>query len=240
MSFSSKVKEELTNKPPKSRHCKLAMLAGLSGEYKTADLSKECCRRAFIKGAFLAGGSVSDPDKSYHFEIAVPTKEHAEFLAGVIKKCGPNAKIGKRKDNYIVYIKDGEGIAELLNVMEAHVALMDIENVRILKDVRNSVNRQVNCDIANTRKTVGAAHRQIECIEYIKEHAAPDFLSPELAEMAAVRLENPEASLYELGQMLSIPLGKSGVNHRLAKLCEIAGDLRGRIEPSPETQGGMK
>ena len=117
---------------------------------------------------------------------------------------------------------------------------IDIENVRILKDVRNSVNRQVNCDIANIRKTVGAAHRQIECIEYIKEHAGLEFLSPELAEMAAVRLENPEAPLHELGQMLSIPLGKSGVNHRLAKLCEIAGDLRGRLEPSPETQGGMK
>ena len=236
MSFSSKVKEELTAKPPKSRHCKLAMLAGLSGEYESADLSKDCCRRAFIKGAFLAAGSVSDPDKSYHFEISANTREYAQFLASVIKKCGVEAKVSRRKENFIVYLKDGDGIADMLNIMEAHVALMDIENVRIVKEVRNSVNRQVNCDIANTRKTIGAAQRQIDSINYIKEHAGLDTLSAELAEMAEVRLENPDAPLHELGQMLTVPIGKSGVNHRLAKLCEIAGDLKGRELKPCETK----
>ena len=233
MSFSSKVKEELTNKPPRSRHCKLAMLAGLDGEYRTADLSRECCRRAFVKGAFLAAGSVSDPGRSYHLEISVPSREYAEFLASVIKKMGPVARISKRKENYIVYIKDSDDIADMLNIMEAHVALMDVENVRIVKEVRNSVNRQVNCDIANTRKTIGAAKRQIESILYIKEHAGLDTLTPELAEMAEVRLENPDLPLNELGQMLSVPIGKSGANHRLAKLCEIAEGLRGKAEIPP-------
>ncbi len=240
MSFSSKVKEELTNKPPKSRHCKLAMLAGLSGEYKTADLSKDCCRRAFIKGTFLNSGSVSDPDKSYHFEIAVPDEAYARFLQQVIEKEGVQAKLGHRKDYFLVYVKDGDSISDMLNIMEAHVALMDIENVRIVKEVRNSVNRQVNCDMANTKKTISAATKQIESIKYINEHAEPDLLSPELEEMARVRLENPDATLAELGQMLETPIGKSGVNHRLAKIMCIAEDLKGRADNSVRIKGGKK
>jgi len=226
MSFAGRIKEEISEKTPKSRHCKLALLAGLSGEYKDADLSKDCCKRAFLKGAFLASGSVSDPNKAYHFEIVVATKEYAEWLVAFIRGLGVETKISRRKENFLVYVKDGSSISDLLNIIEAHVAMMDFENVRIVKEVRNSVNRQVNCDIANNGKTIAAAKRQIEDIKYINEKIGLNSLKPELAELARIRLENPDVPLKDLGQMLSTRIGKSGVNHRLVKLCEIAEGLR--------------
>ena len=127
----------------------------------------------------------------------------------------------------MVYIKEGSGIVDILNVMEAHIALMELENVRILKEVRNSVNRKVNCETANLNKTISAAVKQIEDIEYIRDNYGLSKLSESLEEMARLRLDNPDASLKELGDMLSPPVGKSGVNHRLRKICEIAEDLRG-------------
>ncbi len=226
MSFSSRIKDEVSEKAPKSRHCKLALLAGLSGDYKEADIARDCCRKAYLKGAFLASGSVSDPNKAYHFEIVVSSREYADWLSAFIKKLGVETKVSKRKENYLVYVKDGSGISDLLNIMEAHVAMMDFENVRIVKEVRNSVNRQVNCDIANNGKVIAAAKRQIEDIQYISEKLGLDSLKPELAELARIRLENPETSLNDLGKLLTQPIGKSGVNHRLAKLCEIAEGLR--------------
>lgn len=136
------------------------------------------------------------------------------------------AKVTRRKKNQIVYIKEGAQIVDALNVMEAHVALMNFENIRILKDMRNSVNRQVNCETANLNKTVSAAVKQIEDIQYIKATIGFDQLPEGLTEIAVLRLEQPEATLKELGQMLSPSVGKSGVNHRLRKLSLIAEELR--------------
>ncbi|MBO5281608.1 MAG: DNA-binding protein WhiA, partial [Lachnospiraceae bacterium] len=137
-----------------------------------------------------------------------------------------------RKKYYVVYIKEGEGIVDLLNVMGAHVSLMNLENLRILKEMRNSINRRVNCETANITKTVNAAGRQIEDILYLREHYGLKKLSPGLREMAEVRLEYPDAPLKELGEYLDPPVGKSGVNHRLRKLSELAEQLRGEVPQS--------
>lgn len=185
-----------------------------------------CCKRAFIRGAFLASGSMSDPSKTYHFEIVTPVMAKARQLQDIINFFDMDAKIVVRKKHYVVYVKEGAQIVDLLNIMEAHVSLMELENVRILKEMRNSVNRQVNCETANINKTVTAATKQIDDIEYIKNTIGLAELSEGLEEVARLRLEQPEASLKELGAFLSPPLGKSGVNHRLRKISEIADNLR--------------
>lgn len=185
-----------------------------------------CCRRAFIRGAFLSAGSMSDPEKSYHLEIVCPTQEKAGQLMEIINSFEIDAKIVQRKKNYVVYVKEGAQIVDMLNIMEAHVALMNLENVRILKEMRNSVNRQVNCETANINKTVNAAVKQVQDINYIQETIGLDSLPENLQEIAEVRLRYPEAPLKELGTFLEPEVGKSGVNHRLRKICEIAEDIR--------------
>lgn len=187
-----------------------------------------CCRRAFIRGAFLASGSISDPEKFYHFEIVCATQPKAEQLRELIATFDIEAKIVRRKKYYVVYIKEGSQIVDILNVMEAPVALMELENIRIVKEMRNSVNRQVNCETANINKTVSAAVKQMDDIRYIQAVIGLDGLPDNLREMALVRLERPDATLKELGEALNPPVGKSGVNHRLRKLGILADDLRER------------
>lgn len=190
-------------------------------------VQQTCCKRAFLRGAFLAGGSISDPNKSYHFEIVCRTIDQAEQLRDIIGSFGLDAKIVARKKYQVVYLKEGAQIVDILNIMEAHVALMNLENVRILKEMRNSVNRKVNCETANISKTVNAAVKQLRDIEYIRETAGISSLPDNLREMALLRLEYPDAPLAELGTYLNPPVGKSGVNHRLRKISEIAEGLRG-------------
>ena len=187
-----------------------------------------CCKRVFIRGLFLACGSVADPARGYHLEMALGSMGKAREVIRLLQVFEIEAKVVERKKNYIVYVKEGARIVDLLNVMGAHVALMDFENVRILKEVRNSVNRQVNCETANIKKTVSAAARQIEDIQYIRDTSGFGTLPKGLAEIAIIRLEHAEVSLKELGGMLDPPIGKSGVNHRLRKLSEIAEEMRRR------------
>lgn len=189
-------------------------------------VQKSCCRRAFIRGAFLCAGSISNPEKSYHFEIVCVSLERAQQLCELIATFGPDAKIVQRKKHYIVYIKEGSQIVDMLNIMEAHVSLMDLENIRIVRDVRNSVNRKVNCEAANINKTVNAAVRQMEDIRYLESVRRLETLPDGLADIAMLRLANPDASLKELGEMLVPPVGKSGVNHRLRKLSQLAEKIR--------------
>ena len=193
-------------------------------------IANSCCKRAFIRGAFLAAGSISAPEKFYHYEIVCSCEEKAEQVRQVISDFGIEAKIVLRKKYFVVYIKEGSQIVDILNVMEAPKALMELENVRILKEMRNSVNRQVNCETANINKTVAAAVKQMEDIKYISDTIGLENLPKNLAEIAKVRLENPEAPLKELGTYLQNPVGKSGVNHRLRKLSEMAEELRGNKE----------
>ena len=165
-------------------------------------------------------------DRNYHFEIACISSEKAAQIKELFEFFGLEAKIVLRKKYYVVYLKEGAMISDTLNIMEAHIALMKFENVRILKDVRNSVNRRVNCEAANINKTVSAARKQIEDIEYIKNTVGLERLSENLRDIAYARLEEPDATLKELGEKLSSPVGKSGVNHRLRKLSQIAQDIR--------------
>lgn len=189
-------------------------------------IQNTCCKRAFVRGAFLACGSMSDPEKTYHFEIIMTSDKKAEQIKETIRFFDIDAKVVIRKKYYVVYVKDGSQIVDVLNVMEAHKALMDLENVRILKEMRNSVNRKVNCETANINKTVAAASKQLDDILYIEQTVGFSELTPGLEEIARLRIEQPDASLKELGDMLSKPIGKSGVNHRLRKLSEIAEQLR--------------
>lgn len=185
-----------------------------------------CCMRAFLRGAFLAAGSMSDPEKSYHFEIVCATQEKAQQLQAMMMNFNVDPKIVLRKKTYVVYLKEGSQIVDMLNVMEAHISLMELENVRILKEMRNSVNRIVNCETANINKTVSASVKQVEDIKYIRDTIGLDELTESLREMALVRLAHPQATLKELGTLLASPVGKSGVNHRLRKLGEIADRAR--------------
>ena len=156
------------------------------------------------------------------------SREKAGQIQRIMQCFKLDAKIVTRKKSFVVYLKEGNQIVDVLNIMEAHVALMDLENVRILKEMRNSVNRQVNCETANINKTVSAAVKQIEDIRYIQETKGLDKLPEGLKDMALTRLTYPEASLKELGNLVTPPIGKSGVNHRLRKLNEIAEELRAR------------
>ncbi|MFQ6818614.1 MAG: DNA-binding protein WhiA [Blautia sp.] len=185
-----------------------------------------CCKRAFIRGAFLASGSISDPEKGYHFEIVCPDERKAGQLQELIRSFGIDAKVVVRKKSHVVYVKEGAQIVDILAVMEANVALMNLENIRILKEMRNTVNRKVNCEMANINKTVSAAVKQIEDIKLIEEKKGFQSLNDGLAEIAELRLQYPEATLKELGMMLNPQVGKSGVNHRLRKLSAIADELR--------------
>lgn len=189
-------------------------------------IKNSCCARAWLRGAFLSVGSMSDPRKSYHLEFVCDEKEQALQLREVLSEFQIEARIIGRKKYQVVYLKEGAGIVDLLNVMGAHVSLMELENMRILKEMRNSINRRVNCETANISKTVTAAGRQIEDILLIRDRYGFENLPDNLRQMAEVRLEYPDAALKELGGYLEPVVGKSGVNHRLRRLSEIADKIR--------------
>ena len=187
---------------------------------------RDCCKRAYIRGAFLCAGSISDPTRGYHLEIVCPCEEIGLQLQEIIRSFHIDAKIVLRKKSYVLYVKEGAQIVDMLAVMEANVALMDFENIRILKEMRNTINRKVNCETANINKTVNAAVKQSDDIRLIEAKMGLESLDEGLEEIARLRLQYPEATLKELGLMLNPQVGKSGVNHRLRKLSMIADDLR--------------
>ena len=189
-------------------------------------ISSRCCKRAYLRGAFLGAGSVSDPQKAYHLEFVTTNEEHSEDLKNLINEFELGAKIIQRKQSYVVYLKEGDQIVDLLNIMGAYSALLNLENIRIYKQVRNNVNRIVNCETANLSKIVNASVRQIENIEYIQKTEGFRILPKGLREIAELRLQYQDASLKELGDMLTPPVGKSGVNHRLRKIDKIAEKLK--------------
>ena len=188
-------------------------------------VKNSCCRRAFLRGAFLCVGSMSDPVKGYHLELVTDNERKAFQMQHLIREFELDAKIIRRKKYFVVYLKEGSNIVDFLNICEAHVSLMQFENERIVKEMRNSINRRVNCETANISKTVNAAAKQISDIEKIRDTIGFSNLPQNLREMAIVRMEYPDASLKELGGYLVPPVGKSGVNHRLRKLTEIADEI---------------
>lgn len=313
MSYSAKVRDELTRKPPAARHCRIAELAALisclgqvacyrdsagktsynlmlatenfysanaadylirkisgtcaqcmvrgSGrgklyvlDLKDRETSKKllmavkliesndnirenlviddvvmvntCCKKAYVRGLFLAAGSVTDPSKGYHLEINMGSKVKADQLIRLLKSFDIKARSVMRKGSEVVYLKESESICDFLNMIGAHVAMMEFENIRILKDMRNSINRQVNCETANIGKTVSAASRQVEDIMLIRDTIGFGSLDEGLLKIAVLRLENEDMPLKDLGLLLDPPLGKSGVNHRLRRLSAIADKIR--------------
>lgn len=189
---------------------------------------KNCCARAFLRGAFISSGSVSNPDKFYHFEIPCKSSYTAEGTEAAMHSLGLSARTTLRQNNYVVYLKEIEQIADAIGLMGARKAYLELENHKIVREMRGNVNRRVNCETANINKTAMAAARQIEDIIYIKEHMSLSSLPNGLDEIAQIRLKYPEATLSELGSYLEPPIGKSGVNHRLRKLSSIAGAMRSR------------
>jgi DNA-binding protein WhiA len=190
-------------------------------------VKKQCCKKAYLRGVFLGGGSVTNPEDTYHLEIFTSNQAHGMAITRLINSFGLTAKISKRKNLYVVYLKDSDQIVDLLNIMGAHSALLSFENTRVIKGMRNQVNRLVNCETANLNKTVNTAVRQIESIKTIQSTIGLDKLPDGLKEIAELRLAYPDKSLKELGEIIIPQLGKSGINHRLRKLEEIADKLKG-------------
>ena len=191
-------------------------------------LTKDCCKRAYLRGAFLAGGSVNNPEtSSYHLEIANVYEEHNDSLCALMNQFDLRAKVIERRNGYITYVKEAEKITEFLSLTGAHRALFKFEDVRIIRDMRNSVNRLVNCETANLNKTIGAAFRQVESIKVIDRLVGLDTLPEKLQEIATLRVEHQDASLKELGELVQgANISKSGVNHRLKKIDKIAEQLK--------------
>lgn len=183
---------------------------------------KELMYKAIVRGAFLGGGSLNNPHNKYHLEILFSTKDNAIFILEILKQFNIQAKLLERTKTYSIYIKEAEEISKCLALMGANKAVLEFEEIRVVRETRNNINRLVNCETANLNKTINAAVEQINAIQYIQQQGKFDELSDNLKEIANIRIKNPDANLVELGQMLDNPIGKSGVNHRLKKICEIA------------------
>lgn len=189
-------------------------------------IQKDCCKKAFLRGAFMASGSISDPNKFYHYEIVCAFEEDALILKDIMSFFNLDAKVIVRKQSYVVYLKEGDNITDVLNLMGAVKAQMELYNVMILKGISNNINRQINCETANSNKTAEASAKQTKDIEFIRDTIGLESLKDSLREIAYLRLENPEMNLKDLGEQLEPPVGKSGVNHRLRRISEIAEELR--------------
>lgn len=212
MSFSSDIKDELL-------------------ELKMWDLGSnmkqdEQLARLYIREAFIKSGSMNDPNKKYHLQIMFKEKAKAEEMQTLLNNFNIYAKIIKKEKDYMLYLKDGEEISEFLALVGANKSVIKFEEVRVIKETRNDINRLVNCETANLNKTINASVKQIEDINKIKKAGKFNELPETLKEIAEVRINNPEMSLIELGKLLDKPIGKSGVNHRLKKLSQISEELK--------------
>ena len=210
---------------------KLAILEDRDGFFPKNNIPQEVfddevLKRAYLRGAFLGGGSISDPEKNYHMEFVTNNEDYANSLRDLINSEGLNAKIVARKNSFVVYLKESEQISDLLSMIGAYQALLSLQSTKIVKEMRNNVNRIVNCETANLSKTVNAAVRQVENIKLIQSKIGISSLPENLQEIALLRVENEDMSLKELGEMLNPPISKSGVNHRLKKIEQIANDLK--------------
>lgn len=204
----------------------------LEKPFADAVLERDCCARAYLRGAWLSRGSVTEPEAGYHLEFAFVSAEQARRVQALLDAYGVGAGIMQRKGDYVVYIKDADGIAELLRLTGAHGALLAFEDFRVLKHMRNSVNRLVNAEAANVEKAVSAAMQQLEDIRFIEAQQRLDQLAPSLREVARLRLAHPDLSLRDLGRQMTPPLSKSAVNHRMRRLAEAADNLRRSLRTS--------
>jgi len=246
MTFSAEMRAELCAQPIKARHCAHAEYQAFMdsggrlenrlaaqrfvtltklGFGSDASLQRTCCQRAYMRGAFIAGGILSNPSRTYHLEFTFESMDAAERFSQLLNNLGLPSKVFSRKGLVVVYVKDADNIVDALNHMRAHKSLLILENLRVEKDMRNVVNRKVNCEAANINKTVNAAQRQLAAIRHIASTKGLSSLSAPLEEVARLRLQYEDASLEEIGAMANPPVGKSGINHRMRKICEIARQL---------------
>lgn len=194
------------------------LLAGINKKM----VRRDCCRRAYLRGIFLGSGSVSNPGNSYHLELITNTKSYARDIYRLLQKLSLNPGLSVRKNGYALYLKEAEQIASCLSIMGAHTAVLNFENIRVYKEMRNQVNRLVNCETANLGKTINASLQQQKTIHFLASTIGLEKLPPLLRQLAEVRLAHPDASLRELGELVEPKISKSGVKHRLRKLAEIA------------------
>lgn len=178
--------------------------------------------KALARGAFLGSGSVNNPENKYHLEVVLSNNKNASSIKKMLEKMQIDLKALERKNGYSLYMKDGEEISKFLAFIGANNSVLKFEEIRVLREMKNNVNRKVNCETANLNKTINAAVKQIEAIKKLKESGKLESLNSNLKEIASLRVENPDATLTELGQMLQNPIGKSGVNHRLNQLMELS------------------
>ena len=190
--------------------------------------TKDDIKRTILRGSFLGAGSCTDPEKNYHLEIIFGDKRNSEYIANLAKDYGIEFKSIIMKNEYMLYIKEADQVSVFLACIGANKAVLKLEEIRVLKEMKNNVNRIVNCETANLNKTIDAAISQIEDIQFLQKINKFEELSQEVREVALLRLEHPESSLKELGEMLSEPIGKSGVNHRLKKIQMLAEEYRGK------------
>ena len=229
MSFSEQVKDEIFL--TKNKKCcilplRYGELVTEAKDIKLTDIKKTvkdmCCKRAFLKGVFLGSGCIVNPNTDYHFEVTAKSKIYADYVIKLMNEFELSPKIIKRKSNYVIYLKDSEQISTLLAIVEANKAVLEYENIRISKSIKNNINRSVNCETANLTKTIEAAVKQQEAINKLKKEDRFNELKPKLKEIADLRLKYPEASLDELALRCSYKISKSGVYHRLNKIVKLA------------------
>ncbi len=206
---------------------------GLTLGIDPALVKRDCCAIAYLRGAFLGGGFVADPHGDFHFELTAESEELANDLAALMARFDIEARVARRRGLFAVYLKGAEPIVTFLALVGAHRALLRTEDVRIVKSMRNDVNRLVNAEIANQAKTVEAAMGQIEAIRLLAATRGLESLPPALAELAELRLAHPEVSLRELGELAEPPLSKSAVYHRVRRIEELAAKLN-----AESTSGG--
>ena len=191
-----------------------------------ANISEECCLSSFLRGVFLACGTVTDPERGYHLEFVVPYKRLCMDFMKFLDELSLNPKYIVRKGNHIVYFKDSESIEDILAIIGAQSASLQVMGIKIEKDVKNTVNRRLNFEISNINKTVHAANQQVDAIKLIDKHMGISSLPDNLQELAHLRLDNPEASLSDLEKMLDEPISRSGINHRLSRIVKIADKIK--------------
>jgi cell division protein WhiA len=198
---------------------------GMHFELDESLFVSKCCETSFLRGCFLGSGSISDPEKAYHLEIVSNTKEFSVSLLNLLNKHSIKAAQIQRKETTVVYIKEGDSIIRFLTLIGAHSTVLSLENIRISKDIMNNINRAANCDAANFSKTVEAAVRQVQAIIHLKEIGQLEKLPESLFIVAEARMNNQTATLTELTKIMDGQIGKSGINHRLRKICEISESL---------------
>ena len=198
----------------------------IANEILSYFLKSEILEKAFIRGTFLGSGTINNPEKKYHLEIFLKNLETAKYIIEILKKYSIDFKILERSKKYAIYTKEGEEISKFLALMGASASVLKFEEIRVYRDIKNNINRKVNCETANLNKIVNSSVKQINDIKYIKERGKFNELSEQLKEIAIVRIENPDMSLEELGKLLKKPIGKSGVNHRLRKIQKIVEELK--------------